>query len=428
MSSVLRHRGPDSAGAYTRNGVGLAIQRLAVIDLETGDQPIFNEDRSVVVVLNGEIYNYRELRDQLRRSGHTFATESDTEVIAHLYEDHGLDCIQRLRGMFAFALWDARRERLVLARDRVGKKPLYYSTADSTIWFGSEIKAILQDPVVERKVNFDAIDSFLHYQYVPAPATAFVGIRRLPPGHVLSWEDGRAEIERYWKLSFDNYGAAHDPRIEAEGLRENLLEATRLRLRSDVPLGAFLSGGLDSSAVVAAMARVAPGTIKTFSIGFDVEGFDERRYARDIARLYSTDHHELTVDPDVVSLLPSLVWHYGEPFADHSALPTFQLCELARTQMTVALTGDGGDECFAGYRRYVAAALTQYLARLPRPVLGGLANALRSVSETGGLRQRTMNAPAAARGGSATPHTALRELGCILRRRRAPRAVRAGPT
>jgi asparagine synthase (glutamine-hydrolysing) len=392
MSAVLRHRGPDSAGAHVGKGVGLAIQRLAVIDLKTGDQPIFNEDRSVTVVLNGEIYNYRELREDLRRSGHAFATESDTEVIAHLYEDHGLACVRRLRGMFAFALWDARRERLVLARDRIGKKPLFYSMAGGSIWFGSEIKAILQDPDVARNVNFDAIDSFLHYQYVPAPATAFAGIQRLPPAHVLSWHHGEATIDRYWKLSYEGGPRPGDLASQAEGLRDELLEATRLRLRSDVPLGAFLSGGLDSSAVVAAMARVATGTINTFSIGFDVAGYDERGYAREVAQWYATDHNELRVDPNVVDLLPKLVWHYGEPFADHSALPTFQLCELARQRMTVALTGDGGDENFAGYRRYVAVALTERLARLPRSLLGRVTELLGAIISVGGRRERVVNA------------------------------------
>src|SRR5436190_2043375 len=364
MCEVIRRRGSDSRGVFVDGGVGLSVQRLRVIDLETGDQPIFNEDRSVVVVLNGGSYNYLVLVEGLRGRGHSFSSRSDTEVIVHLYEDHGVDCVRFLRGMFAFALWDRRRGLLLLARDRVGKKPLFYAQRGGELWFGSEAKSILQDPVVERRPDLDAIDSFLHFQYVPDPLSAFAGLRKLPPAHTLVWSGGRAELGRYWKLSYRRGPVA--TREEAQELiREQLLEATRLRLRSDVPLGAFLSGGVDSSAVVAAMARQG-GQVKTFSIGFDVAGFDETSYAREVAGLYGTDHHELRVQPAALEVIPRLVWHYGEPFADHSAIPSFYLAELTRRHVTVALNGDGGDENFAGYRRYLRSNTTERVAVLPR--------------------------------------------------------------
>ena len=366
MCAVVTHRGPDSRGIFLDDGVGLGIQRLRVIDLETGDQPVYNEDRSVVVVLNGEIYNYRELRAELERRGHRFATHGDTEVIVHLYEDEGAECVQALRGMFAFALWDRRRHVLLLARDRVGKKPLFYADDGASLWFGSEAKSILEDPSVDRAVDYDAIDSYLQLQYVPHPLSAFQSIRKLPPAHTLVWQDGRAEVSRYWKLSY-RPAALADERDAHELIREQLLEATRLRLRSDVPLGAFLSGGVDSSAVVAAMAMEAPGRVRTFSIGFDEATHDETDYAREIAERFDTEHHELRVRPDAIEILPQLVWHYGEPFADSSAIPSFYLAQLTREHVTVALNGDGGDENFAGYRKYVSQQAAERLAALPRP-------------------------------------------------------------
>ena len=381
MCAVVEHRGPDSRGVFLDEGVGLGIQRLRIIDLETGDQPIFNEDGSVVVVLNGEIYNYKELGSELQRRGHSFSTRSDTEVIVHLYEDYGMDCVKHLRGMFAFALWDTRLRQLLLARDRVGKKPLFYAVKNGTLWFGSEAKSILQDPAIERDVDFQAIDCFLHFQYVPNPLSAFRGLRKLPPAHTLLWRNDTIEIARYWRLSYARGPIASEQEAHEE-IRANLLEATRLRLRSDVPLGAFLSGGLDSSAVVAAMARQG-GRVKTFSIGFDVEEYDETEYAREIAQLYDTDHEELRVEPKAVEVLPRLVWHYGEPFADSSALPTFYLAELTRRYVTVALNGDGGDENFAGYGRYVTASLSDTLSRLPGPAKLTLARMAEIVGPNG---------------------------------------------
>jgi asparagine synthase (glutamine-hydrolysing) len=383
MCTLIEHRGPDSRGIFAEDGVGLGVQRLRIIDLETGDQPIFNEDRSVVIVLNGEIYNYKELASDLRARGHRFATKSDTEVIVHLYEDHGVDCVRHLRGMFAFALWDSRSRQLLLARDRVGKKPLFYALKDGTLWFASEARSILEDPTIERDVDYDAIDSFLHFQYVPHPVSAFKRLRKLPPAHTLVWRDGQISLARYWKLSYRS-GAIADEREAHERVREHVLEATRLRLRSDVPLGAFLSGGVDSSAVVAAMAKQG-GRVKTFSIGFGVKEFDETRFARQVAQLFDTEHHELRVEPNAMDVLPRLVWHYGEPFADSSAIPSFYLSELTRRHVTVALNGDGGDENFAGYTRYLARR-ADFMAALPTPAKAAVARVAALVGPDGNER------------------------------------------
>jgi asparagine synthase (glutamine-hydrolysing) len=353
MCRTMEHRGPDSRGLFADDGVALGVQRLAIIDLESGDQPIYNEDGSVVVVLNGEIYNFRELREELVRAGHRFCTHSDTEVIVHLYEQLGAGCVDRLRGMFAFALWDRRVRRLLLVRDRVGKKPLFYSHREGRLLFASEPGALLASGEVPRDVDYQAIDTFLHYQVVPCPRSGFSAIRKLPPAHTLTWYDGIASTRRYWKLSYrDRFAEATEAEV-CELIRENVLEATRLRLRSDVPVGAMLSGGVDSSAIVAAMARQSADPVKTFSIGFDVDSFDETASAREVARLYGTEHHEAVLDAEAMEMLPRLVWHYGEPFADSSALATFFLAELASRHVTVALNGDGGDESFAGYLRYL---------------------------------------------------------------------------
>jgi len=383
MCESIQHRGPDSRGAFLDEGVGLGVQRLAIIDLQTGDQPIFNEDDSVVVVLNGEIYNYVELRAELERAGHRFRTRTDTEVIVHLYEDHGEACVERLRGMFAFALWDRRRRRLFLARDRVGKKPLFYAIRGRTLWFASEPRAILCDTDVPRDVDYGAIDSFLRLGYTLDPLSAFAGLRKLPPAHTLVWDGRTARTRRYWRLSYKARFDGLDEREQQELVREQLLEATRLRLRSDVPLGAALSGGVDSTAVVAAMAQVADGPIRTFSIGFDVESHDETRYAAEVARLFGTEHEELRVEPEAMRVLPQLVWHYGEPFADASAIPTFYLSELMRQHVTVALNGDGGDESFAGYSRYLFHDVVRRFGGVPDPVAAAAARLLgRFVTET----------------------------------------------
>lgn len=385
MCDVIRHRGPDSHGTFIGEGAGLGARRLAVIDVEGGDQPVYNEDGSVVVVHNGEIYNYRELRADLERAGHRLASRTDTEVIAHLYEDLGDDCVHRLRGMFAFALWDRRRRRLLVARDRVGKKPLVYAQRGRTLWFGSEAKSILEDADIPRDIDYDAVDTFLHFGYVPDPLSTFAAVRKLPPGHILTWEDGRVSTRRYWRLSYSGNVTYGSQQELDETIREALLEATRLRLRSDVPLGAFLSGGVDSTAVVAAMSRESSGTVKTFSIGFDVDRFDETAYAREVSELFGTEHHEFRLTPDVIEILPKLVWHYGEPFADASAVPTLYLAEATRRHVTVALNGDGGDETFAGYDHYFPAVVADRLRWVPTSV----ARKLASIADaTGGTAPR----------------------------------------
>jgi asparagine synthase (glutamine-hydrolysing) len=366
MCAGLAHRGPDSRGIHRSAGAGLGIQRLRVIDLETGDQPLYNEDRTVAVVLNGEIYNFAELRARLQRRGHVFATKGDTEVIAHLYEEEGERCVESLRGMFAFAVWDLRRRRLLLARDRVGKKPLYYAARRGVVSFASELGALLEDDAIPREVDHRALASYLTFLYVPAPRTAFAGVSKLPPATTLVHEDGRIALRRYWALDYARKHEIADTRELHEALRDVIRRAVRRRMVADVPLGAFLSGGIDSSTVVAAMAEASPRPVKTFSIGFDHERFDELPDARRIAREFGTDHHELVVRPDAVALLPRMVRHFGEPFADSSAIPSFHLAEVTRRHVTVALNGDGGDESFAGYPRYVSNSVAARLDALPR--------------------------------------------------------------
>lgn len=380
MCAAQEHRGPDSRGLHTSPGIGLGIQRLRVIDLDTGDQPVYNEDGSVAVVLNGEIYNYLELRRELRRAGHRLATKGDTEAIAHLYEDLGVECVSRLHGMFSFALWDSRRRRLLVARDRVGKKPLFYCLRGGVLSFASELEALLQDPGVPREVDPEAIDAYLAYGYIPAPMSAFRGVRKLPPAHRLVYQDGTLTSERYWRLDYAAKRPVADVRELHEEIRAALRSAVARRLVADVPVGAFLSGGIDSSAVVAAMAECSPGPVRTFSIGFADEEVNELPRARAVAERFSTEHHELVVEPDAVELLPKLARHYGEPFGDHSALACFYLAELARDHVTVALNGDGGDESFAGYQRYTSNLLAARLERLP----GGLRRAIAAAGARAG--------------------------------------------
>ena len=377
MCAALEHRGPDARGIYREGNAALGIQRLRVIDLETGDQPIYNEDRSVVVVLNGEIYNYRELQSELRERGHTLATRGDTEVIAHLYEDHGVDCVRRLHGMFAFALWDARKQLLLIARDRVGKKPLVYCLRDGVLSFASEMGALLADGEIGREIDHEAIDAYLALGYVPAPLTALRGVHKLPPAHTLVLRDGRAELRRYWKLDYSQKLTGVPVDELCERIRTALRAATGRRMIADVPLGAFLSGGIDSSAVVAAMAEQSREPVRTFSIGFDHQEFDELPHARRIAERFGTIHEEFQVRAQAVEIVPKIVRHYGEPFADSSAIPSFYLAELTRRHVTVALNGDGGDESFGGYTRYVANALAGRLDHVPAPVR-------RAVSAIGG--------------------------------------------
>jgi asparagine synthase (glutamine-hydrolysing) len=368
MCAGLEHRGPDSRGIFCKGRAGLGIQRLRVVDIATGDQPIYNEDRTIAVVLNGEIYNFQELRADLQHRGHRFATKGDTEVIAHLYEEHGADCVRHLHGMFAFAVWDERRQQLLLARDRVGKKPLHYALRDGTLSFASELSALLADAEIPRAVDPEAIDCYLAYGYVPYPLSAFQAVRKLPPAHTLLFRDGKAHLERYWRLDYSRKleGVSHEELCER--IREAIRKATRRRLIADVPLGAFLSGGIDSSAVVAAMAEASSGPVRTFSIGFEHQRFDERHHARRIAEQFGTEHEEFVVRPDAIEILPKIVRHHGEPFADPSAIPSYYLAQVTRRHVTVALNGDGGDESFGGYTRYVANRLAARLDGMPGPL------------------------------------------------------------
>lgn len=368
MCAALEHRGPDSRGVFAENEAGLGIQRLRVVDLVTGDQPIYNEDRSIVVVLNGEIYNFVQLREHLRARGHRFATQGDTEAIVHLYEEYGDDCVTHLHGMFAFALWDRRRHRLLIGRDRVGKKPLYYAHQRGGISFASELRALLEDREVSRRIDPAAIDAFLTYGYIPAPRSIFHGVRKLSPAHTLVFEDGNVRTNRYWHLDFSRKLAVRDARELHEPIRTAILGATKRRMVADVSVGAFLSGGIDSSAVVAAMAQSSSAAVKTFSIGFDHQAFNELPHARLVSQLFGTEHEEFIVRPDAVEVVPKIVRHYGEPYGDPSAIPTFYLAEMTRRHVTVALNGDGGDESFAGYARYLANGMAARLEWLPRSV------------------------------------------------------------
>jgi len=380
MNKVLRHRGPDDEGVYVNGSIGLGHTRLAIIDLSPlGNQPMPNEDKTIWVTYNGEIYNFLELRPALERKGHRFFSNSDTEVIVHLYEEYDVECVKHLRGMFAFAIWDSNRQRLFLARDRLGQKPLVYAITGSSLIFASEIKAILQDPQVERQVDLEAIHYYLTYGYVPPPMTAFKGIKKLAPGHILTWEKGDLRIERYWDLHYTPKTMLSEAECQ-ERILELLREATKIRLISDVPLGAFLSGGIDSSSVVAMMSQVASEPVKTYSIGFEEADFDELHYARLIAEKFDTDHHEFVVRPDALAILPKLVWHYNEPYADASAVPTYYVSKITREHVTVALNGDGGDESFAGYPRYAMRKsvdlIADSLGMLPRGARRAIQNFL----------------------------------------------------
>lgn len=363
------HRGPDAWGVWSDERCGLGHRRLAIIDLsEAGRQPLSNEDGTVWITFNGEIYNFQALRDELSALGHQFRTRTDTEAIVHAYEQWGPDCVRRLRGMFAFGLWDQRRRRLFLARDRVGKKPLFYSQQGGRFLFASELQGLLAHPEVPREADVTAIDAYLTWGYIPAPQTGFRGIRKLPPAHwlvlELTPEGPVVRVERYWTLEYRPKLRLSEAEA-GEALREKLTEAVRLRIISDVPLGAFLSGGIDSSIVVGLMAGLSERPVKTFSIGFQEAAYNELDHARRVAQRWATDHHEFTVEPDALAILPQLVRHYGEPYADSSAVPTFYVSQLTRRQVTVALNGDGGDESFAGYERYLASRLAERLRRIP---------------------------------------------------------------
>jgi len=375
MTDRLAHRGPDGRGTHLDGPLGLGHRRLSIIDLsDDGRQPMSNEDGSIWVVLNGEIYDFQRLRDELIGKGHTFRSRTDTEVLVHLYEEEGEAMLERLRGMFAFALWDSRRGRLLLARDRFGQKPLFYQLDHRGLRFASSLTSLLADPEVSRTPDPVGIHLYLAYGYVPAPHTAFTGISKLPPGHSLSvTREGGSALRRYWQFrlgpKFSVPDRAAERRLEEE-LAHKLDEATRLRMVSDVPLGAFLSGGVDSSAVVASMVEANTGPVRTFSIGFEEEAYDERAYAAEVARHLGTEHTDLVLRPEDAVPLDEIAWHYGEPFADASALPTFAVSKLAREHVTVALSGDAGDELFLGYHRYTATAKEELVRRAPAPIRG----------------------------------------------------------
>ena len=351
---------------FVDGNIGLAMRRLSIIDLAGGQQPIYNHDKTIAIVFNGEIYNFQELRDDLIEDGDKFYTNSDTEVIVHLYEKYGADCLNHLRGMFALAIWDDTEKTLFIARDRVGQKPLLYShQANGDLIFGSEFQAILKHPDVSRGVDYDAIDSYLTYLCVPAPQTAFKNIRKLEPGHWMRWKNGEIETKRYWLPNFSKKIKITQEEAEEETLRI-LREATKMRMISEVPLGAFLSGGVDSSAVVALMALESERPVKTFSIGFEEQDFSELKYAKAVAKHVGAEYNEFIVKPNALEVLPKLVKHYGEPYADSSAIPTYYVSKETRKYVTVALNGDGGDESFAGYERHAAMRIAETYHKIPK--------------------------------------------------------------
>ena len=354
MCDVIRHRGPDDEGVWLAEGDGVALgmRRLSIIDLSTGHQPIHNEDQSVWIVFNGEIYNFQELRRTLESDGHRFYTATDTETIVHAYEQWGVGAIARLRGMFGLAIWDAKQKTLLLARDRAGIKPLHYATVGGRIYFGSEIKSLLEAPDVPRDLDLRALDHYLSFLYTPRDGSIFSQVRKLPPGHVLTWHEGRAAIAPFFEWPADEPFAGSEADAAAQ-LRTVLSDAVRSHMISDVPLGAFLSGGIDSSLVVGLMAEASSAKVQTFSIGFNEPAFDELEHARTVAKHFGTDHHEFVVTPDGIGILDQLIEHFDEPFADASAIPTWYVSEMARRHVTVVLSGDGGDELFGGYDRYV---------------------------------------------------------------------------
>lgn len=414
MCDVLAHRGPDDEGVvlfkkdkffefkkplpnhFDQNGfiAGLGHRRLSIIDLsEAAHQPMSNENGTIWIVYNGEIYNYREIRNKLESKGHLFKSRSDTEVIIHAYEEWGIECLKYFRGMFAFGLWDNRVKKLFLARDRFGKKPLVYSHKNGRFTFASELKALIQVPWIERKINPSSIHYFLTYQYIPSPESIFEEIKKLPPAHYLLYDsNGNIKIERYWELKFNSYEKLKDNNKKyCEIIKTNLEEAVKYRLISDVPLGAFLSGGIDSSLIVGTMAQNGGPPVKTFSIGFEEEDFDELDFARVVSKHFGTDHHEFIVRPNAIEILPKLVWHYNEPFADSSAIPTYYVAKMTSDYVKVVLTGDAGDENFAGYPRYLRSKYVLWFTKLPETLRKDILNYILRTFSNLPWRQRTIN-------------------------------------
>jgi asparagine synthase (glutamine-hydrolysing) len=371
MCDVITHRGPDDEGFYVNQHVGLGMRRLSIIDLSTGKQPISNEDGQIWIVFNGEIYNHKEVRAELESKGHQFKTKTDTEAIVHAYEEYGDSCVQKLNGMFAFAIWDNRNHTLFLARDRIGIKPLYYFFDKNRLIFGSEIKSILQAGDIPKRIDLQALDHFLTFEFIPAPLSIFQDIKKLPPGHTLKLKNNEIWVRSYWDVELRQNGK--EPAQIKQNLRELLQDAIKIRLMSDVPLGAFLSGGVDSSIIVALMAQVMEEPVKTFSIGFEDSTYNELKYARMIADKFKTEHHEFIIKPDAVELADNLVKFLDEPFGDFSIFPTYLVSKIAREYVTVVLSGDGGDELFAGYDSYIADKIAKkYCSRLPKQFRNGL--------------------------------------------------------
>lgn len=373
MCERMTHRGPDSEGLMTETGVALGMRRLAIIDLQTGEQPVWNEDRTVAVILNGEIYNYRELRADLEKRGHRFRSASDSETLPHLYDEYGERMVDHLNGMFAFALWDSRRRKLFIARDRFGEKPLYWGVFDGALLFASEPKVLLAHPSVNPTLNLEALRRYLSFDYVPAPLSIYEGIQKLPAAHTLSLEDGEIKVERYWLLSYKTLQPAPDENEAASHLIDLLGDSVRMRLVSDVPLGVLLSGGVDSSTVAALAVRASSEVVKTFSISFAEKSFDESAYARAVAKFLGTDHHEERLSVDLAANLVGEIGSWmDEPFSDPSLLPTYLLSRFTRKHVTVALGGDGGDELFAGYQMYYGHKLARIYGQVPAIIRRGL--------------------------------------------------------
>ena len=366
MTRAIVHRGPDSDGFHIEPGIGLGVRRLAIIDVKGGDQPIPNEDESLWIVFNGESHNFPDLYADLIKRGHEFRTRSDTECILHLYEEYGDDCVKHLRGQAAFALWDRKNRKLLLARDRMGKKPLYYTMQNGALYFASELSALFAALPHKPEIHLEAIDLYLSLQYIPDPLTAYQGVYKLPPAHRLVWQNGAAKIERYWDFAYQpKHTASEDELIEQ--LRALLKESVKMRLISEVPLGAHLSGGIDSSIIVALMSELSNAPVKTFSVGFEEEAFSELEYARAVAQRYATDHHEFILKyGDIPATLETITYHFGEPFADASAIPLYHISKMTREHVTVVINGDGGDEDFAGYQRYWLDPIANTYLRAPQ--------------------------------------------------------------
>lgn len=369
MAAQITHRGPDQEGIFCCDEMSLVFRRLSIIDLsDNASQPMSNEDESIHLVFNGEIYNFQELREELEQKGHRFKSRTDSEVIIHAYEEYGLKAINKLRGMFAFAIYDQRRKKLLLVRDRIGIKPLYYTFANGRLLFGSEIKSILQDPLVERRVNYQALYDYLGFEFVPAPQTMFAGIHKLPAGHHLVFENGNIDVQQYWDLNFQSSGQLPSFDDAVEQLRDHLDAAVKSHLVSDVPLGVFLSGGLDSSCLVALMRKHISGPLRTFTIGYEDKSFSELDYAEIVARHCETDHQVLLLDALNADYVEKTLWHLDEPMTDLSTVPLYLLCKQAREHVTVCLSGEGADESFAGYDRFKASRMNNYFRLIPGPL------------------------------------------------------------